>query len=301
MKIGIIGSGKWGSALKDAISQQAEVLIWSKTFRDGQSDLKDVLECEFLLIAIASQHIDEWLSVNYTHKKNQKILIASKGIDKKSGLFLNHILEKYIPKENCVFLSGPSFASEVALKLPTALVLSSENEECAKSWAEFFPKYIKTYVSSDVIGAEVGGAYKNVIAIAAGICTGLKLGQNARAALITRGLAEMSRFGIAFGAHIQSFLGLGGVGDLLLTATSETSRNFRVGLLLAHGKTLQEALIEIKETAEGVDTAYAINKICESKNIYAPIANEVVEILNGKNPKASLGALLSSSTKSEFY
>ncbi|MEY4505355.1 MAG: hypothetical protein RL154_1655 [Pseudomonadota bacterium] len=301
MKIGVVGAGKWGSALKDALSLKSSVCIWSKTPRDGQVSIDEVLTSEYLLVAIASQHIDEWFKQNYIFKNTQKLLIASKGIDKQNGLFLNHILSKYAPEENTIFLSGPSFASEVAKKLPTALVLSCKSEQNAKEWSTLFPTFIKTYISDDVIGAEVGGAYKNVIAIAAGICEGLQLGQNARAALITRGLAEMTRFGLSFGANIQSFLGLGGVGDLLLTATSQTSRNYRVGLALSHGKTLQEALIEIKETAEGVDTAFAIDKICGEKNLYAPIAKEVTLILNGKNPKESISALLSSSNKNEFY
>jgi len=299
--IGIIGAGKWGSALALAFAKNSKVAIYSRTYKDGLSPLCDVLDSKYILISIASQYIDSWLENNYTYKNDQLVLIASKGIDKNSGLFLNEILAKYVPKDKTVFLSGPSFASEVALGLPTALTLASVSSEASSAWATLFPSFIKTYISPDVIAAEVGGAYKNVIAIAAGICEGLHLGQNARAALITRGLAEMTRFGVAFGGELKSFLGLGGVGDLLLTATSQTSRNYRVGLALASGKSISQALLEIKEVAEGVDTAYAIVKICNKHAIYAPIATEVALVLDGKNPKESIGALLSSSTKSEFY
>ena len=151
---------------------------------------------------------------------------------------------------------------------------------------------MKTYTSSDVIGAEVCGAYKNVIAIASGICDGLKLGNNARASLIARGLVEITRFGKFFGAQDETFIGLSGVGDLFLTASSELSRNYRVGLGLAQGKSKSEILSELGEVAEGVFTAEAIVNIAKTHQIYTPIANEVFAILNGKNVKISLSDLL---------
>ncbi len=153
---------------------------------------------------------------------------------------------------------------------------------------------MKTYYSKDVIGAEVAGAYKNVLAIASGICEGLQLGNNARASLISRGLVEMQRFGLHFGAKKSSFVGLSGAGDLFLTASSTLSRNYRVGLGLAKGKTLDAILEELGEVAEGVKTAEAIDKLSSKHDIYTPIANEVKLVLEGKNPQDSLKDLLRS-------
>jgi len=177
--------------------------------------------------------------------------------------------------------------------LPTALVINSEKEDIYKEFSCFFPEFIKTYYSSDVIGAEIAGAYKNVLAIASGVCDGLKLGNNARASLISRGLVEMTRFGLAFNAKEETFLGLSGAGDLFLTASSTLSRNYRVGLGLAQNKSLDLILEELKEVAEGVKTSIAIDKLSEEKNIYTPIAKEVKLALEGKNPKDSLKDLLS--------
>jgi len=220
-------------------------------------------------------------------------LVAAKGIEVKTGKFLNEVLKEFLPEENIAFISGPSFAAEVKQKLPTALVINSINLDLAKKFASFFPSYIKAYVSDDVVGAEVAGAYKNVIAIAGGICDGLELGNNARASLISRGLVEMDRFGEFFGAKKDTFLGLSGAGDLFLTASSKLSRNYRVGFGLAKGKSLDEILTELGEVAEGVFTSEAINNISKEKDIYTPIADEVYKILKGKNPKDSLKDLLS--------
>ena len=155
---------------------------------------------------------------------------------------------------------------------------------------------MKSYISGDTIGAEVSGAYKNIIAIASGICDGLKLGNNARASLIARGLVEMTRFGEYYGAQKDTFLGLSGAGDLFLTATSVLSRNYRVGLGLAEGKPLQQILEELGEVAEGVYTTEAVYKIVRKKHIYTPIANEVYHILEGKDVHESLKDLLNSSS-----
>jgi glycerol-3-phosphate dehydrogenase (NAD(P)+) len=177
--------------------------------------------------------------------------------------------------------------------LPTALVVNSKNKELSASFATLFPSFIKAYTSVDVIGAEVSGAYKNVIAIAAGICEGLKLGNNAAAALISRGLVEMQRFGLAHGAEVDTFTGLGGAGDLFLTASSPMSRNYRVGLGLAKGKSQEEILEELGEVAEGIGTTYALHELSTKNDLYLPIAKEVYEMLEGKSPLASLEDLLS--------
>ena len=293
MKIGVIGAGKWGSALAFALCEKNEVFISSRTPRDVENfiPMQEILKFEYLVITIPAQQISQWLQENFVYT-NQKILVAAKGIEAHSGRFLNDIYAEHLPVENIAFLSGPSFAIEVMQSLPTALVINSLNEELSKKFASFFPSFIKAYSSTDVMGAEVAGAYKNVIAIAAGVCEGLKLGKNAAASLISRGLVEMLRFGKVYGASEDSFIGLSGAGDLFLTASSTMSRNFRVGLGLAEGKTQKEILEELGEVAEGIGTAYALHKIAKEKELYLPIAREVHALLEGKDPYRSLKDLL---------
>lgn len=293
MKIAVIGAGKWGQALYSALKINNDCIISSRTKRDieGFVELQDALKCDYLLFSIATQMTLEFLNLNFI-PNNQKILVASKGINTASGEFLHEIYSKFAPSNNLAFLSGPSFASEVIQGLPCALVISSQNQELAQIWANAFPNFIKPYISDDVIGAEICGAYKNVIAIAGGVCSGLGLGQNARASLISRGLVEMARFGEHFGAKSDTFLGLSGAGDLFLTASSELSRNYRVGLGLAKNQSLEDILVQIGEVAEGVATAKAIVKIAQQKNIYTPIANQVVDMLSGKDAKEALKDLL---------
>ena len=291
--IAVIGAGKWGQALHFALSQKQKCLITSRTKKDIENfvDLETALDCEYLVITIPAQEIRTWLKENFVFK-GQKILVASKGIEANTGEFLNEIYSAFVPDENIGFISGPSFAAEVIKGLPCALVLNSNSKEFYNEFEPFFPNFIKTYYSSDVIGAEIAGAYKNVLAIASGICEGLNLGKNAQASLIARGLVEMQRFGKHFGAKKSSFIGLSGAGDLFLTASSTMSRNFRVGLGLAQNKKLDEILEELGEVAEGVKTSIAIKSLSEKNDIYTPIANEVYEILNGKAPKDSLKDLL---------
>ncbi|EAH5200613.1 NAD(P)H-dependent glycerol-3-phosphate dehydrogenase, partial [Campylobacter upsaliensis] len=232
-----------------------------------------------------------WLK---THFKNQnaKVLIASKGIEAKTGLFLDEIFKEFLDENQICVLSGPSFAAEVEKHLPTALMINGKNLALCKEFANFFPSFIKTYIDDDVRGAEICGAYKNVLAIASGICDGLKLGNNARASLISRGLIEMHRFGKFFKAKEDTFLGLSGAGDLFLTASSMLSRNYRVGLMLAQGKNLQEILQTLGEVAEGVETAFAIEKLAKKNQIYTPIVSEVVSILQGESVRNSVEKLL---------
>jgi glycerol-3-phosphate dehydrogenase (NAD(P)+) len=291
--IAVIGAGKWGQALHFALNFKQECYITSRTKRDLKNfvDLDFALDCEYLVIAIPAQEIREWLKTNFTFK-NQKILVASKGIEASTGAFLNDIYALHVPNENIGFISGPSFAAEVIKGLPCALVINSISKNIYKEFSKFFPNFIKTYYSLDVIGAEIAGAYKNVLAIASGICEGLSLGKNAQASLIARGLVEMQRFGMHFGAKESSFLGLSGAGDLFLTANSTMSRNYRVGLGLAENKSLEDILKELGEVAEGVKTAFAIDKLSKENDIYVPIAHEVKLILEGKNPKDSLKDLL---------
>ncbi len=294
-KVGVIGAGKWGSALAFALSEKCEVFIHSRTPRDIENfvSLEEILKLEYLVIAIPAQQISSWLEEKFIFN-NQKVLVAAKGIEASTGKFLNDIYQNHVADENIAFLSGPSFATEVRKSLPTALVINSHNESLSEKFATFFPSFIKTYTSTDVMGAEVAGAYKNVIAIAAGICEGLGLGKNAAASLISRGLVEMQRFGYEYGAKEESFVGLSGAGDLFLTASSTMSRNFRVGLGIAVGKSQEEILKELGEVAEGIGTTYALNKIAKDKDLYLPIAKEVYKMLEGKDPYESLKNFLSS-------
>ena len=293
MSIAVIGAGKWGQAIHFSISKNFTCKIASRTKKSIKNfvSLREALECEYLVIALPAQIIRAWLNENFVYK-NQKVLVAAKGIEKGTGAFLNDIYKEYIPEENLSFLSGPSFAAEVMKSLPTCVVVNSTNQNLADKFATFFPNFIKTYTSDDVIGAEICGAYKNVLAIASGICDGLELGNNARASLISRGLVEMRRFGKFFGADDETFLGLSGAGDLFLTASSVLSRNYRVGFSLAQGKGLEEILKELGEVAEGVFTTDAILELSKKNEIYTPIASQVALVLKGKSPQSSLKDLL---------
>lgn len=294
MKIAIIGAGKWGQALYHAYSQDNDVVIHSRTPKDIENfvSLDEALSREYLVMAIPAQFARGWMEENF-EDRGQNILVAAKGIETSTGSFLNDIYGDFVPAERLAFISGPSFAAEVQKSLPTALMISSTNPALAQTYADALPTFIKGYVSDDVVGAEVSGAYKNVIAIAGGVCDGFGLGNNARAALISRGLVEMTRFGEAFGAKTETFLSLGGAGDLFLTASSTLSRNYRVGLGLSKGKSMDEILEELGEVAEGVPTAKALHKIAKEKEIYLPIAQEVYAMIEeGKDPKKSVKDLL---------
>ena len=294
MKIAIIGAGKWGQALYHAYSQDNEVVISSRNMKDIANfvTMEEALKYEYLVLAIPAQFVRGWMEDNFVDY-GQYILVAAKGIETATGAFLNDVYGEYVGADRLAFISGPSFAAEVQKSLPTALKISSTNKALAETYADALPKFIKGYVSDDVVGAEVSGAYKNVIAIAGGVCDGLGLGNNARAALISRGLVEMTRFGEAFGAKTETFLSLGGAGDLFLTASSTLSRNYRVGLSLAKGLSIDDILEELGEVAEGVPTSKALHKIATDKNIYLPIATEVYAMIEeGKDPLESVKDLL---------
>ncbi len=294
MKLAIIGAGKWGQALYHAYSQNNDVVIYSRTSKDIEHfvSLKEALDREYLIVAIPAQFVREWMKNNF-EDRGQNVLVAAKGIETSTGAFLNDIYSQFLPEERLAYISGPSFAAEVKQSLPTALMISSTNLTLAQTYADALPEFIKGYVDDDVVGAEVSGAYKNVIAIAGGVCDGFGLGNNARAALISRGLVEMTRFGEAFGARAETFLSLGGAGDLFLTASSTLSRNYRVGLGLAKGKNMEEILKDLGEVAEGVPTAKALHKIATDKGLYLPIAQEVYAMIEeGKDPQKSVKDLL---------
>ena len=294
MKIAIVGAGKWGQALYHAYSQDNDVVIASRSVKDIENfvSMDEALQYKYLVMAIPAQFVRGWLEENFVDH-GQNILVAAKGIETSTGAFLNEVYGGFVDADRLAFISGPSFAAEVQKSLPTALKISSTNEALAQTYADALPSFIKGYVSDDVVGAEVSGAYKNVIAIAGGVCDGLGLGNNARAALISRGLVEMTRFGEAFGAKTETFLSLGGAGDLFLTASSTLSRNYRVGLGLSKGKNMHEILQELGEVAEGVPTAKALHKIAIKRELYLPIAEEVYAMIEeAKDPMKSVQDLL---------
>lgn len=289
--ISVFGGGAWGRALASAFRHKNETFIISRKNLNlpYQITQEEAQKSDFFIVAISSNALPSWLSTSPL-PKDSKILVASKGIT--NGLFVSDIFEKFYAQATPSFLAGPSFAKEVSDNLPCALNIHSYKLEHAKEWLPLFPNFIKPYANDDVIGGEIAGAYKNVIAIASGICEGLKLGNNAKASLVARGLVEMSRFGQFFGAKEETFLGLSGAGDLFLTSNSTLSRNFRVGLGLSEGKSLENILKEIQEIAEGIYTAQEIYSLAQKHNIYTPIAKEVALIIQGKNPKESLLALM---------
>lgn len=293
MKIAIIGAGKWGQALYHAYSQNNEVVIHSRSVKEIENfvTLDEALSYEYLVMAIPAQAVRGWMEANF-EDRGQNILVAAKGIEVATGSFLNEVYGSFVPHDRLAFISGPSFAAEVQKSLPTALKISSTSQTLAQQYVDALPSFIKGYVDRDVVGAEVAGAYKNVIAIAGGVCDGLGLGNNARAALISRGLVEMTRFGKKFGARRRTFLSLGGAGDLFLTASSSLSRNYRVGFGLAKGKKLEEIVEELGEVAEGIPTTKALYNIAQKKDIYLPIADEVYKMLEGKDPFVCVEDLL---------
>lgn len=295
MKIAVIGAGKWGQALYHAYSQDNDVVIHSRTPRDIENfvSLDEALSREYIVMAIPAQSVREWMGEHFTDR-GQHIVVAAKGIETSTGAFLNEIYGAFLDEDRLCYISGPSFATEVKQSLPTALIISSTNQALAQKFADALPRFIKGYVDDDVVGAEVSGAYKNVIAIAGGVADGLGLGNNARAALISRGLVEMTRFGVHFGARTETFLSLGGAGDLFLTASSTLSRNYRVGLGLAEGKPIDNILQELGEVAEGVPTSIALHRIAQKEDLYLPIADEVYNMIErDKSPIESVSDLLS--------
>ena len=294
MKMAIIGAGRWGQALHHAFGQKNDVVITSRHRHEIPNfvPVEEAMGREYLVMVIPAQFVRRWMEEHFVDR-GQKVLVAAKGIEIATGALLNEVFEEFLPPDRLAFLSGPSFAAEVMRSLPTALVVSSLNRQLAEHYAEALPDFIKGYVDDDIAGAEVGGAYKNVIAIAGGICDGLELGNNARAAMISRGLVEMGRFGTHYGARAETFLSLGGAGDLFLTASSRLSRNYRVGLGLAAGKDRERILEELGEVAEGVPTAEALHRIAQKEGLYLPIAAEVYAMLyEGKDPRQSVTDLL---------
>ena len=330
MKIAVLGAGAWGTALainflKNSNSRH-EITLWTndsghcaeliqertnRQFLPGfplpeslklTSDFNVAVKADLALIVVPTAGLRETLRAIVSCGKAIPIVWGGKGFETESAKLPHQIvLEEYEKVAPYGVLSGPSFAQEVAQGLPAALTLASRDEEFSKNTAaQIHSSRLRVYSSNDIIGVETGGAIKNVITIAAGISDGMGLGHNARAALITRGLAEISRLGIKLGGRMETFMGLTGAGDLMLTCTGDLSRNRQVGLMLAAGKSLSDILQELGHVAEGVYTARAVLKLSQELDIDMPITQAVCSILNDEVPaKKALEALLSREQKIE--
>jgi glycerol-3-phosphate dehydrogenase (NAD(P)+) len=259
-------------------------------------------ESEAVLIATPTSGLREVLERFRASRSDQPVIWACKGFEQASGKLPHQVLAEVLGERvECGALSGPSFALEVAQGRPTALTLASGNAEFAKRVArELHQPMLRVYFSTDLAGVEISGAVKNVMAIAAGISDGLGLGLNARAALITRGLAELTRLGVALGGRPETFMGLAGAGDLILTCTGELSRNRRVGLLLAQGESLEAILEQLGHVAEGVYSAPSIEALAAERRIDMPITRAVCAVLfRGTPPRDAVQELLSRDPREE--
>lgn len=332
MKIGVIGAGSWGTTLANLLAKNGhELSLWAfepevasgvNEYREnhlylpgvrlhpGIEATTDLLQAvdgaSYLINAVPTQFIrGVWSQATQAIPPELPIVSASKGIEvstlKTAGGIFSELFGDEI-RDKFAVLSGPSFAREVALGLPTAVTLASERREMAEKIAQLFKApYFRVYTHDDVIGVELGGALKNVIAVAAGICEGLGLGSNARAALITRGLAEIVRLGVSLGAKAITFWGLSGMGDLVLTCTGDLSRNKAVGIRIGKGEKPQEIIRAMRMVAEGVATVRAVVALSDITKIGMPISEEVnLVIYHGKSPKEALSTLMEREPGPEF-
>ncbi len=311
-KIAVIGSGSWGTALAVMFDRYGhDVTMWSFKEEEARSiiDAKEHKEflpgvkindslkvvtspeeavkgADIVINAIPSKFIRLNMEKFVPYIKEGQIIVnVSKGVEEETLLRLSEVLEEMFPKNEVYTLCGPSHAEEVARDIPTACVIAGRNLETAKMLqGEFMNANFRVYVNEDIIGVEMGAALKNVIALAAGITDGLGFGDNTKAALMTRGIAEISRLGVAMGADMMTFAGLSGIGDLIVTCTSMHSRNRRAGILIGQGKTLKEAIDEVHMVVEGVNTAKAAKALADKYNVDTPIINEINEVLFEDKP-----------------
>jgi glycerol-3-phosphate dehydrogenase (NAD(P)+) len=324
MKLGVIGGGAWGTALAQvAATGGRETLLWAleeevvsgindrhenETFLDGvplnqairaTGDLAELDDCDAWLVVTPAQHMRSVLE--RASGCDKPLILCSKGIEEKSGQLLHQVAKQACSGARVAVLSGPTFAHEVARGLPTAVTLAAEDAALAERLRERIAQpTFRIYVSDDLAGAEIGGAVKNVLAIACGVVEGRGLGQNARAALIGRGFAEMTRFGLAFGAKRETLAGLSGLGDLVLTCSSVSSRNYSLGLGMGAGRPAAELLADRKTVAEGAFTAPVLARLAKDKGIDMPLVNAVDALIAGRvTVDQALGALLSRPPRAE--
>ncbi len=334
-KFAILGGGAWGLALAKLLTENGHaVRVWEfnqdfvkllRTTRSNPALLKDVVlpddiifshdftevltpDTDHLICAVPSQFLRSALRSASPHLcvlQNLKTIInVAKGIEEGTLKRMSEVLKEELPdclKSLVVCLSGPSHAEEVARRIPTAVVIAGEDDALLATLQPLFSNaYFRVYRSSDLKGVEIGGAVKNIIAIAAGIIDGLGFGDNTKGALMARGLAEIQRLGVALGAKAETFLGLSGVGDLFTTAASGHSRNRFVGYEIGQGKSLQDILASMQAVAEGVATTRSVYALCSQLNIEMPITTQVYEVLfNGKPPKQAIVDLMTRSLKPE--
>ena len=326
--VGVMGAGSWGTALALLLhSNGHQVTVWSvnevevellSIEREHKSKLPGVKipedmvftsdmetaikEKDFLVLAVPSAFTRGTArNMKPFVKEGQIIVDVAKGIEEDTLMTLSQQIEEEIPQANVAVLSGPSHAEEVGRGLPTAVVIGAKTEETARYLQEMFMNHVfRVYISSDMLGMELGGALKNVIALAAGIADGMGYGDNTKAALITRGIAEIARLGVKMGGAIESFTGLTGIGDLIVTCASVHSRNRKAGYLMGQGKTMEEAMAEVKMVVEGVYSAKAAAKLGKKYGVALPIVDKVNEVLfEGKDPKEAVDELMLRDSKAE--
>jgi glycerol-3-phosphate dehydrogenase (NAD(P)+) len=328
MRCAVVGAGAWGTALADLLARNGhEVRLWafepdvSASINDrhentrflaghklaptlvADNDLPRTLaNAELVAIATPSQVLRSIArSARGNLAPRTPVVIASKGIERGTLALMTDVAEAELPDSTVVALSGPSFAAEVASCQPTAVVAASASPDAAAiTQRALSSPYFRVYTHTDVIGVELGGALKNVMAVATGIAEGLGLGFNARAALVTRGLAEMTRLGVALGAEQSTFAGLAGLGDLVLTCTGSLSRNRAVGVELGKGKSLDEALAKRETVAEGVVTAQSARELASREGVEMPIVDTVNRVLfEGQPARSAIAALMTRELRAE--
>lgn len=320
-RVAVLGAGAWGSAIAAVLAARLEVTLWardraqaeaiSRTRRNDRYLPKVEIPATVKVSAdfptttdliLAATPVAGLREVLQKSDKRTPLVWLCKGFEEGTGLLPHQIADQTLGAgARCGALSGPSFADEVARGLPCALTLAARDAGFAREAAALLHGgRMRVYYSADLIGVEIGGAVKNVMAIAAGISDGLGLGYNARAALITRGLAEIARLGVAMGASTETIFGLTGAGDLILTATGDLSRNRRVGLQLAQGVPLGKILQDLGHVAEGVHSAKEVARLAASRKVEMPVTDAVNAVLGGKlTPKAAVDQLLSRDPKQE--
>ncbi len=308
MRLAILGAGAWGTALGVALASRHQISLWARDPAQCRKlaadrinarylpdiaipgrvritpDIGSAIEnSELIVVAVPTSALRETLRLVASAMPAAGVIWLCKGFESGSAKFPHQVAEEELPPaQPRAALSGPSFASEIARGLPAAVTLASHDPKfAAMASLELHTGRLRVYSSDDLIGVETGGAVKNVIAIAAGVCDGLKLGASARAALITRGLAEVTRLGVRLGGRAETFMGLAGAGDLMLTSTSDLSRNRRVGLQLALGRPLPAILAELGHVAEGVYTAREVLRISTQLGVDMPITSAVSQLLDG--------------------
>lgn len=332
VRVAVIGSGAWGTALAALLARKGhDVTLWcheeevarsvsahaTNPYLEGVTlpaslqavtDMAEAVEGVQVVLSVSpSQFVGRVMARAAGHIPADALVVsASKGIEMATLRRMDEVLDEALPPalmERFSVLSGPSFAAEVAREEPTAVVVASRDAEAGRRIQEIFQTgYFRVYTNPDVVGVELGGALKNVVALAAGVAAGLGFGHNTMAALITRGLAEMRRLGLALGARKATFAGLAGMGDLVLTCTGELSRNRTVGYRLGRGASLSEILDDMSAVAEGVKTAEAVHELARRHGVEMPISEQVYAIVHeGRSPAEALRALMLRDPKPEEW